>query len=367
MATSVIRIKKICAWCGKEFEAQKLSTQFCSHRCSSHAYKDKKRQEKKQRAETASQRSQQKKKVEDIKDKEYLTVSEAAQLLGFTRDGVYKLIYRGLLKAHRITSRWTVNYRKDIDEMITARPIDPSGISKKDREPITEFYTTKEVLEKFSISNSWLFKAAKQQNIPKVTQHGKTYWSKKHCDMIFGKKDTSVEEITEWYSVAEILEIFGMTLPAIYCLVSKTGIPKKKEGKEVRYSKNILMRQNRHCRFHSSAWQQCRAKLGGTISSSSILHHCRQLRRPFPKSWFPPDAQRLGTNPGIRHQPYTRRQSKSAHKPIHKRIRSQYTIGIRRKLSAFIQQSEGHNHRGKNRHEIVAYRSPQTRTAPARH
>ena len=47
MATSVIRIKKICAWCGKEFEAQKLSTQFCSHRCSSLAYKDKKRQEKK--------------------------------------------------------------------------------------------------------------------------------------------------------------------------------------------------------------------------------------------------------------------------------------------------------------------------------
>lgn len=72
--------------------------------------------------------------------------------------------------------------------MITARPIDPSCISKKDRETITEFYTTKEVLEIFSISNSWLFKVAKQQNIPKVTQHGKTYWSKKHCDMIFGKR-----------------------------------------------------------------------------------------------------------------------------------------------------------------------------------
>lgn len=125
-----------------------------------------------------------KKTVEDIKDKEYLTVSEAAQLLGFTRDGVYKLIYRGLLKAHRITSHWTVIYRKDIDEMIMARPIDPSGISKKDREPITEFYTTKEILEKFSISNTWLFKVSKQQNIPKVTQHGKTYWSKKHCDRL---------------------------------------------------------------------------------------------------------------------------------------------------------------------------------------
>lgn len=90
--------------------------------------------------------------------------------------------------------------------MIMARPIDPSGISKKDREPITEFYTTKEILEKFSISNTWLFKVSKQQDIPKVTQHGKTYWSKKHCDMVFGKKNSYVDEITEWYSVAEIQE-----------------------------------------------------------------------------------------------------------------------------------------------------------------
>ena len=121
--------------------------------------------------------------------------------------------------------------------MIMARPIDPSGISKKDREPITEFYTTKEILEKFSISNTWLFKVSKQQDIPKVTQHGKTYWSKKHCDMVFGKKNSYVDEITEWYSVAEIQEKYSMTLPAIYCLVSKVGIPKKKGSKEVRYSK----------------------------------------------------------------------------------------------------------------------------------
>lgn len=42
----------------------------------------------------------------------------------------------------------------------------------KEKQPITEFYTTKEVLEKFSISNSWLFKAAKENNFPKITQRG---------------------------------------------------------------------------------------------------------------------------------------------------------------------------------------------------
>lgn len=52
MSTSNIRIKKICVWCGNEFEAQKSTTQYCSKRCAEHAYKDRKRQEKKQRVET---------------------------------------------------------------------------------------------------------------------------------------------------------------------------------------------------------------------------------------------------------------------------------------------------------------------------
>ena len=39
--------------CGKEFEVQKVSTQFCSKRCAEHAYKERKRQEKKKRVEIA--------------------------------------------------------------------------------------------------------------------------------------------------------------------------------------------------------------------------------------------------------------------------------------------------------------------------
>ena len=62
-------------------------------------------------------------------------------------------------------------------------------------------------------------------------------WSKAHVDRAFAKKPTP-EGITEWHTVAEIQENFGMTLSAIYNLASKEGIPKTKVGKEVRYSKN---------------------------------------------------------------------------------------------------------------------------------
>ncbi|MDR0746209.1 MAG: helix-turn-helix domain-containing protein, partial [Mediterranea sp.] len=44
-------------------------------------------------------------------------------------------------------------------------------------------------------------------------------------------------EITEWYSVAEIQEKFGITLASIYGLASTNAIPKKKEGRMVYYSK----------------------------------------------------------------------------------------------------------------------------------
>lgn len=242
MSTSTYRIKKVCVWCGKEFEAQKMTTQYCSKQCAERAYKDRKKQEKKISCETLERKNRQKAKIDQVDGKEFLSVAEVAILLGVTTRAIYYLIERGTLAASQLSNRWTIVRRSEVDKMLNARPYEPKNessteASDENSHTITEFYTTKEVLEKFSISNSWLFKVSKQQNIPKVTQHGKTYWSKKHCDMIFGKKDTSVDEITEWYSVPEIQEKYGMTLSAIYCLVSKVGIPKKKEGKEVRYSK----------------------------------------------------------------------------------------------------------------------------------
>ncbi|MEG1005727.1 MAG: DNA-binding protein, partial [Bacteroides sp.] len=40
MASSSIRIKKVCEWCGEVFYAQKTTTRYCSHRCNSRAYKE---------------------------------------------------------------------------------------------------------------------------------------------------------------------------------------------------------------------------------------------------------------------------------------------------------------------------------------
>lgn len=107
---------------------------------------------------------------------------------------------------------------------------------KPERKPITKFYTTTEIKEKFGVSESWGFKIGKEKNIPKILHHGKTNWSKQHVEKHFAKH-IEYNAIVEWYSVQDMMVKFNMTTSAVYCFVSKYGIPKKKVKSSVFYSK----------------------------------------------------------------------------------------------------------------------------------
>lgn len=234
MATSKTKIKKVCEYCGTVFYAQKLTTRFCSHRCNNLAYKERVRQKRIQEVETKVQTVISEQPISDFKDKEYLSFKEAATLLGLSKQAIYKMVYAGKLRAFRVSSRLSFIRKGDIDRMLEARPYEQRH--PKDTIPITDFYTTAEVKEKFNVAESWIFAIAKKNNIPRTFNRGKTYWSKKHIDAYFAKKAPN-PDITEWYSTQEIQEKFGMTLSAVYGFVSKNAIPKKKEGIMVYYSK----------------------------------------------------------------------------------------------------------------------------------
>ena len=234
MATSSIRITKICQWCGVEFVAQKVSTKYCSHRCANLAYKQAVRDKRVKQAETETLSIKLEKAIENVRDKEYLSFAQAGKLLGLSRQAVYNMVKAGNLKASKISSRLSFIRRVDIDAMLENRPY--KTLHPKDTVPITDFYTTAEVKEKFGVKESWIYEIAKEHNIPRTFNRGRTYWSKKHIDSYFAKKAPDAS-ITEWYSVAELQEKFGMTLSAIYTFVYKNVIPKRKEGKMVYYSK----------------------------------------------------------------------------------------------------------------------------------
>lgn len=230
--SSRIDIQKRCKWCGAIFTAHKTTTEYCSHRCGNLAYKDKVR---KQRIESLQHELGKSIKTPPNLNKEYLTPSEVAELLHIGRTSIYRYIRNGAIKVIRF-DRKTLVRKADIENMTTYIEQETKEKQIKEKTPITDFYTTAEVKEKFNVAESWIFAIAKKNNIPRTFNRGKTYWSKKHIDAYFAKKAPN-PDITEWYSTQEIQEKFGMTLAAVYCFVSKNAIPKKKEGIMVYYSK----------------------------------------------------------------------------------------------------------------------------------
>lgn len=229
MTASKIEIHKVCEYCGKTFVAWKSTTRFCSKTCNSRDYKQRRREQRVAIIEKETNA----RPIENIKDKAILPPKDVAVLLGLSTRNVYYLINKGLLKASHLSTRITLIKRKDIDVMLDDNQ---EKRKRKSSQPITEFYTTSEILQKYGISESGLYKIAKCENFPKVFQRGKSYWSKKHIDAYFAKKAVDVS-ITEWYSVADMKEKFNMTTTAVYTFVSKFKIPKKRIKKEVLYSK----------------------------------------------------------------------------------------------------------------------------------
>ena len=118
MTASKIPIKKVCEHCKQEFIALMTTTKYCSHRCNSRAYKAQKREERVRRTEL----SEQEKKVSDIIDKPYLSISEAGRLLGISRHTIYRYIYSGNLKAYNLSSQRSIVKREDIERMLVERP-----------------------------------------------------------------------------------------------------------------------------------------------------------------------------------------------------------------------------------------------------
>ena len=86
-----MEVKRICQWCGKPFIAQKTTTNYCSPQCSKRGYKHRMK-ERRMELREIQEMLEVKKKLES---QEYFTFSQAAKLMGVSRQYVYKLVKGG--------------------------------------------------------------------------------------------------------------------------------------------------------------------------------------------------------------------------------------------------------------------------------
>ncbi len=130
--SSTIKIPKFCQHCGQAFVAQKTTTRFCSHKCASRAYKQRKREEKvgstlKEQIQTVTSANSEKLQslqslpiqtgnFINLRDKEFLSVQETAILLGASRWTIQRMIQREDIKAGKLGRR-TIIPRSEIDNL----------------------------------------------------------------------------------------------------------------------------------------------------------------------------------------------------------------------------------------------------------
>ena len=113
--SSNIRVNKICLYCGKEFEARKTTSKTCSDPCAKMLYKQKQREQKINAAKAETQHIKAK-AIEDLKAKEYLSITETCKLLGVSRWTIWRSIKNREIKAAKIGRR-TVISRQNINSL----------------------------------------------------------------------------------------------------------------------------------------------------------------------------------------------------------------------------------------------------------
>lgn len=225
-----MEVRKICQWCGKPFIAKKTTTCYCSHQCSNLGYKERIRERKRQL-----------KKMQELLEpkqaaegQDFFSFAQAAQLMGVTRQYVYKLVKESKLRASRISGKKALIRRADIELMLKTKPYE--RIVPKDEFDMSEYYTAEQIAEKYKVNTKWVWTYTREHDIPKVRIRQFNYYSKKHIDAVFAKYKTN-NDLTEWYTPEEIEQKYGMSRVAIRSHVYRNNIPSKKEHGQIFYSK----------------------------------------------------------------------------------------------------------------------------------
>lgn len=189
MPASKYKLERKCERCGKTFLAKTIYSKYCSEACSKAVYREKKRESKKeqQRQEIVAQ-------IPEARP--YISIAEAVNLFGVSRDTIYRLVRSGKIPAINLGERLTRISRTHIESMF---PVVETTIKEKPTpKPANNYkfdssdsYTIGEVSKVYGISDSTVYKAIRRMSIP-ICQKGRfVYVPKVEIDKVFNPQKYS--------------------------------------------------------------------------------------------------------------------------------------------------------------------------------
>ena len=244
-----VKIVKICACCGREFEAQKATTMFCSGTC---ARKFRRRQSAAERREkvTAEQVMQTVAiKEMNAPDSQFLRADEAAKYLGVSKRTVHRYIDQGIIKAKRLP-------RVTLIERTALREVLESDVSlhvktkakieippKDDSNPIFngEHITIPEASKLYDVPLNIMQNYLRRSDLKFTMYRNTRFYNKKDVDKYIKKRLRERRpDIKEWYSVNDILTKFNINSITLNNQLYKSSVPKRKDGGYTYYSKSHI-------------------------------------------------------------------------------------------------------------------------------
>lgn len=234
-------IKKICEYCGCEFAAYTQTARYCSHDCNRKAYRAIKRKEVISLSASMASKTKRERARVDLSEREYLSISEAADIMGVSRWTVYRNVVKGIIPAKRLSQRTTLIRKKDIEALFDE--VEPYEVlTTGERKSIDEWYTIDEVTEKYGLLRHRIRKIINAENIPTKKAGTRTLIAKSRIDAYFRKRgfDNPLSNLADWITTPEVMETYGMTEHGVRVFVSRYAIPKKRLNGKLYYSKQHI-------------------------------------------------------------------------------------------------------------------------------
>ena len=160
MPESKAKIIRHCIVCGRPFLAKNVNSVHCSKKCSDETYRNKRRAEKRKRERQAI--------VENIDDKDFLTVVQVYNRYNVSRPTLYRWIRQGKIKDHNPGDRMTLIEAAEIENLLEIRT---SPLEEKTQKRLyslepEDCYTIGEVSKKYRVSESTVYTTVRRQSIP---------------------------------------------------------------------------------------------------------------------------------------------------------------------------------------------------------
>lgn len=243
------KIIKACANCGKDFEAQKITTMFCCSSCAKSYRLRQSAEETRQKitAETILQRVAIR-ESNAPEDAEFMRPNDAAKYLDISKRTLYRYMSSGIIKCKQLPGL-TLIERASLKSLLlsenslrikTKRKIE---VPEKHSHPVFngDRITIPEAAEAYGIALNVMQHYLRRSNLEYVMYRNTRFYLRQDVDKLVRRRlKERHPDITSWYSVDDILKKFPITKSKLNWQLYQSDVPKKKEGGFTYYSQKHI-------------------------------------------------------------------------------------------------------------------------------